>query len=240
MKYAYLLIDLAVISLPLLASFGRILTFYKTWPAFIKSLIITAGFFIVWDVIFTDIGVWGFNENYLTGPGLWGLPIEELLFFLCVPYACTFTYAVFKKILVKDPLGGYAGTLTIAIMVACIAIAAFNTDRLYTFYTCAFTAVFLAWLIYSRKASSLGWFYLTYAVIILPFMITNGLLTGLEFWKYPIILDEPALVSDQIVWYNNDHNLGIRLFSIPIDDFIYSFLLQGMSVYFYDLFSNKK
>jgi lycopene cyclase domain-containing protein len=242
MKYAYLIIDLAVISMPLLASFGSIIRFYKTWPALLKSLAITGGFFIIWDAIFTEIGVWGFNEQYLSGPELWGLPLEEILFFICVPYACTFTYAVFRKVVVNPPLEPFNKLITLLILALCLVLAAFNTDKLYTFYTCLFTAIFLAWIIYSRKTAYLGWFYITYGVILVPFIITNGLLTGLDFWKYPLFLTDPAIVSDQIVWYNNEHNLGIRIFSIPVDDLIYSLLLQGMSIYFYDFFlrSEKK
>ena len=34
--------------------------------------------FIIWDSYFTKIGVWGFTPEYLTGFGLFGLPIEEI------------------------------------------------------------------------------------------------------------------------------------------------------------------
>ena len=50
--------------------------------------------FIPWDIWFTDIGVWWFRDDYITGWKIFLLPIEEWLFFIVVPYACIFIYEV--------------------------------------------------------------------------------------------------------------------------------------------------
>ena len=52
-------------------------------------------------------------------------------------------------------------------------------------------------------------FYKTFLIILIPFCIVNGLLTG-------------SSIEDQVVWYNNDYNLGIRLGTIPIEDVFYA------------------
>ena len=67
-------------------------------------------------------------------------------------------------------------------------------------------------------------------MLLIPFVLTNGVLTGLRFWEYPIINTRPEAVLDQVVWYDNAHNLGVRFFSIPFDDFLYAFLLIGLNV----------
>jgi len=48
--------------------------------------------------------------------------------------------------------------------------------------------------------------------MLIPFFIVNGILTG-------------SFIENEVVWYNNDENLGIRLFTIPIEDTIYAFTL---------------
>ncbi len=46
-------------------------------------------------------------------------------------------------------------------------------------------------------------------------------------------------IQDQIVWYNNDHNLQFRLFSMPIDDLIYGFLMIAMTIIGYEIVASK-
>ncbi|HAP70135.1 MAG TPA: lycopene cyclase domain-containing protein, partial [Flavobacteriales bacterium] len=48
-------------------SFEVKLQFYKKWKALFPALLIPATLFIFWDSLFTTQGVWGFNEQYLTG-----------------------------------------------------------------------------------------------------------------------------------------------------------------------------
>ena len=55
---------------------------------------------------------------------------------------------------------------------------------------------------------------------LIPFIIINGFLTG-------------SYTSEPVVWYNDVHNLGIRFLNIPIEDFIYSFLMLSMTLFFF-------
>ena len=40
--------------------------------------------------------------------------------------------------------------------------------------------------------------------------MVNGILTG-------------SYIENQVVWYDNTENLGIRLFTIPLEDIFYAF-----------------
>src|ERR1700761_1345965 len=91
--YTYLLIDLLTLLFPLLLSFDKKVAFYKTWKYLWRGVLLTGIFFIVWDVLFTRLGVWSFNDAYILGIRIGGLPIEEWLFFIVVPYACAFIYS---------------------------------------------------------------------------------------------------------------------------------------------------
>ena len=55
-------------------------------------------------------------------------------------------------------------------------------------------------------------FMFTYIVALIPFIIVNGVLTG-------------SITPEPIVWYNNEENFGIRFLTIPIEDFMYYFLM---------------
>ena len=104
MKYTYLLLNIFTISIPFIFSFHKKLNFYKTWIALFPAVIITAAVFIIWDIWFTNMGVWGFNPAYLIGVDIVNLPLEEWLFFFCIPYAIVFTYASIKKLVKSDIL----------------------------------------------------------------------------------------------------------------------------------------
>ena len=81
--------------------------------------------------------------------------------------------------------------------------------------------------------------WLAYVPLLVPFILSNGVLTGLRFWQYPLVNREVAEVSDQIVWYNNDHNLGLRIFSMPMDDLIYGFLMIALTVVAYEVIARR-
>src|SRR6218665_513415 len=102
--YLYLLIDFLSFIFPFIFSFYPKSNFSKKWKYLWPAILLTAIPFIIWDIWFTSMGVWGFNPRYVTGIYLSGLPIEEVLFFICIPYACVFTYEAINFLIKKDYL----------------------------------------------------------------------------------------------------------------------------------------
>ena len=92
MKSLYLLLNIVSISIPFVYSFHPKLKLYKRFNSIILALLFTMVIFIPWDIIFTNNGIWGFNEKYFIGLKIFNLPLEEWLFFMCIPFACIFTH----------------------------------------------------------------------------------------------------------------------------------------------------
>lgn len=220
-KYLYLAIDLGAIFLPLLFSFYPEANFSKKWKYLWPAILFPAIFFLVWDEWFTSLGVWGFNPEYVTGIYLFSLPIEEILFFICIPYACVFTFDAVNYLSKVDPWKLHTRHITL-VLAAILAIAVIpNTTRIYTTSTFVLTIVAILGLQFWLRAYWLGRFYRAYLFILIPFFIVNGILTGTG-------------IDSQVVWYNDAENLGIRLGTIPVEDIFYGMLLILMNVAIYE------
>ena len=92
---------------------------------------------------FTKYGVWGFNPAYLTGLYIANLPLEEILFFISIPYACVFSYFAFQFLVKKNPLEKYQAIITNVLIGILVVVALFNISKLYTSITFFSTAIFL-------------------------------------------------------------------------------------------------
>ena len=210
--YLYLVLDLVCISIPLACSFYPKAPFYKKWRYLWISTLVPAAVFIVWDVAFTEMGVWGFNAQYLTGMRLFTLPIEEVLFFICIPYACVFTYFALAHLFPRDYLFPHQELISSAISVFAMIMGIYHLGKWYTGITFFTLGIFLAYQMIVLKPRYMGRFYFAFAFILIPFFLINGLLTG-------SFLDEP------VVWYNDAENLGLRIGTIPVEDIFYGMLL---------------
>lgn len=220
MNLTYLMINFFVVIIPFLFSFHPKLNFYKTWNAFFPAVILTGMLFIAADMYFTYLGVWGFNKSYLSGIRFFNIPIEEALFFLCIPYACVFTFFCLNIFFPKEINKKKEERFTLYFIVALAIAALFNIEKIYTSTTFLSLAFVLALSSYVWKVEWLGKFYLVYAVLLIPFFISNGLLTGTG-------LESP------VVWYNNYQFMGIRILTIPVEDIFYGMELILINVLIY-------
>jgi lycopene cyclase domain-containing protein len=225
-KYLYLWLNIFTISVPFIRSFEPKIAFYQRFKPLGLALLITGLFFVLWDIIFTHIGIWGFNPVYLTGISLFNLPIEEYMFFIAVPYACIFIYRTLNYFIKKDLLGGIQKHITNYLIGFSGAMAIIFYDRWYTLTTFLFLALFLGYLHYVVKPTWLSRFYLAYLVCIIPFFIVNGILTGTG-------------IEGEVVWYNNSENVGLRMGTIPLEDIFYGLLLVLMNTFLYEKFSKQ-
>lgn len=222
MEYLYLGLNLATIAYPIAQSFEHRLEYYKNWKYIFPAIIITGAIFIIWDIWFTEMGVWWFSKTYTTGIYIGILPLEEWLFFLTVPFACIFIYEVMNYFVKKDIFGKIAPATAIILSIILAIIAIIYNDRIYTFITFSSLSIYLFILGVFIKPKWLGKFFLAYLVTLIPFLGVNGVLTYMP-----------------VVSYDNTENLAVRLFTIPIEDTMYSMLLLLLNINLYEFFKKK-
>ena len=214
-------------------SFDQKVAYYKKWKYLFPALLLPALFFLIWDELKTKAGVWSFSDAHIVGLKLSSLPLEEILFFFVVPYCCVFIYECIISYFPNVKNKKWGDTLLLLLGICFLITTVFTYGKAYTFYTALFNALFIAALFIFRKwfkgfnASS---FLLSYAIVVIPFLIVNGMLTGI-----PVVL------------YNDAENLGIRIFSflpwplhnIPVEDIFYGMLLTLMNVALFEKFRSR-
>jgi len=97
-----------------------------------------------------------------------------------------------------------------------IVVVLYNYDRWYTLINFAYAIVLMA-LVYNYKPEALKVFLPVFAILLIPFFIVNGYLTG-------------SWIQEQVVWYNDAENLGIRVSTVPIEDSVYA-LTMLLTIY---------
>lgn len=212
MDSLYLWLNLGSFVIPFLYSFHPKLKLYKKWKYIFPAIIIMMLFFIPWDIVFTQKGIWGFNPIYLTGIYIANLPLEEWLFFICIPYACIFTHYALLHYLPNWKLSEKSTTaLSYTLIAAMMLLIVLFYDRWYTFVNYGY-AVILIFLVLKYRKDLLQQYFLTFLVMLIPFFFVNGILTG-------------SFIEEQVVWYENSQNLGVRMFTIPVEDSMYAFTM---------------
>lgn len=111
---------------------------------------------------------------------------------------------------------------TLFVAIFSLAIASLTSNKAYTCTTFAllfltFIAMYIKW-----QTQHVTYLLLAWTVALLPMSFVNGILT-----------------SNPVLIYNDAQNLGIRIGSIPVEDFFYNLLYMSWMIGLYE-FSNKK
>jgi lycopene cyclase domain-containing protein len=219
-QYVYMGVILFALSYPLAQSFEHRIQYATKWFALFPAILITAFLFIVWDYWFTQIGVWEFNPRYVLGIFFLDLPLEEWLFFLVVPFASVFIYEVLIYFFPKDYFKPLGKPFVFVMVPSLIGMGFLHLDKWYTSVNMFVGAAVILthFLVFNDRY--LGRFIFAYLVHLIPFLLCNGILTG-------------GMTEEPVVIYNNSENLGIRIWTVPIEDSIYalSLLLMNISIF---------
>jgi len=170
--------------------------------------------FIVWDIWAVQSGHWGFNPDYTLGTSLFGIAIEELLFFFTVPLVCLVIFLsiskhVVGKILLSKIFVGAIGLIG-------LLLATIWLEQGYT--------------------RTVGVALLMSSMVIL---IESRLLKQRSFWLFQLILfglfvlANSVLTTLPIITYSDASMIGFRIGAIPIEDFAYNFALINSFIAIY-------
>ncbi|NWF90364.1 MAG: lycopene cyclase domain-containing protein [Ignavibacteriaceae bacterium] len=207
----YLLINLFIVIVPLILIFEQKLKFYKKLPAVLVSISVVSTAYIIWDSLAAKAGDWAFNQKFLIGNYFFDLPIEEILFFITVPYSIIFIYET-AKFYLKEQEIFFSRYIYFAVMFLLSGGIILFAHQNYTMIVLVFCFMFfvLAVFIFPPILKS-KIFWITILISYIPFLIVNYILTSLP-----------------IVTYNSSAIWGNRFLTIPFEDFFYSFSMTSL------------
>jgi lycopene cyclase domain-containing protein len=211
MTTLYLSLLLGSLLVPLLFTVFRV-DFIKHWKSFLLSTSLIAAIFLVWDALFTHLGIWKFNADYYLNFTILRMPIEEWLFFFIIPFCSLFIHFALISSYPKLSLSKKATRLIAIVLIAmtCIVLAT-NLSKAYTAVN-SISLLLVLTLGVLFHLNLLQRFFLSFLIILIPFFIVNGILTGSGL-EAPVVL------------YNDAENMGIRLLTIPVEDLGYAFTM---------------
>lgn len=220
-EYTYVTLLLISIIGPLMLSFDKKVAFYKEWkylyiPVFFVSLA-----YIVWDILFTRMGIWEFNKDYLLKVFISELPLEEYGFFIVVPYASAFVYACIRAYF-PGITRNYNKQLSATVIFISILIMSIEPFAWYTWTTLGLLVISLLYWDFYIQSTITNYLLLAWLLCAIPMLYVNGVLTG-----------KPVLI------YNNAENCGIRIGTIPLEDFFYHLLYMVWMLNLYEKLRTK-
>ncbi|MPS72337.1 MAG: lycopene cyclase domain-containing protein [Chryseobacterium sp.] len=222
MAYTYILINFFTVIICFLASFDSRIQFNKLFGKFLISSTIVAIPFIIWDIWFTGIGVWWFDLDYTLGFKVAGLPIEEFMFFYCIPFACVFTYYCLERFFDLDWAAAFNNLIVFTSVIILSVIGLLYYDKIYTLLTVVVTVFVLCYLHFIAKKQWIGKASFAYLVLMPGFFAVNGILTG-------------SVIPSPVVNYDPEEILGIRMITIPVEDAVYGYTQFLLNIYFFKI-----
>ena len=216
MSLTYLLLNLFIIAVPAWYTPDKRTAYYRCLPALAFSIAVVSTCYLLWDILVTARGEWSFNSKYLTGVQILNIPLEEVLFFITVPYSCLFIYEVVLYATKRSEFR-LPASIIIAVILALIAASFAFYLQGYTAKALASCAFFLVIaFLFDRPLIQSKQYWLWLAICYVPFLIINTVLTALPVVEY----------HSKAIW-------GLRVGTIPLEDFFYNYAMLSFYLLVY-------
>ncbi|MBN1987255.1 MAG: lycopene cyclase domain-containing protein [Prolixibacteraceae bacterium] len=213
-NYAYVLLLLVFFAVPAGITLKRSDGFVGKLKYLLPAMLFSGAIFILWDIRFAELGIWNFNSDFVLGISLKNLPLEEWLFFLVVPFFSVYIYEILKTRLLQVRQPNIFVAISLVLLVMYALLAYFFRRNLYTFFTFFLLTIYFGYTIFRNNfKQNYPRFYLSFLFAVVPFLILRGILTALP-----------------VVTFNTEHIVNIHIFSVPVEDLGYFFLLHLMNI----------
>ena len=210
----YLLFNIIVFVPVLVLGVVSKIKIHRLWQLYALCIVLVSLPFMYWDIWATSQGHWDFNPIHVGTVRIAGVPIEEMLFFITVPFACIFVWEVvgryvrFKRQMhLSLALWGMA---VVGILATILLLANWGNGYTRTVMIATLTTVGL-YARYGQSLLRLKAFWLYQLVLIFMFVIANSILTSLP-----------------IITYGSHAIIGVRIGTIPLEDFFFNFALINL------------
>ncbi len=201
MKSEYLIFDFIVGVMPLLGLAMYRRGIWPKWSAAIKAILPVGSLYLIWDQLVTN-SWWKFNPRFTLGLHIGNLPIEEILFFLVVPYSCLVLWVNLNQLDKRN--WSFPIEQVLGLVFTGWGVVALYNQKWYSLTVCLVSLVllFCSWKagfwLRKKSVSIFG------VIVIALTIIFNGYLT-----------------ARPIVQYASSPISNIRIGSVPVEDIVY-------------------
>ena len=200
----YLIFNLVIVAMPLLLALWPPTDFRRLYlPAFLSCLVVAVPY-LVWDSLAAGAH-WEFNPAHVLGPRLFGLPIEEVLFFFTVPFACLYTWIILLRGEDAPVRPGLRFSYLLLFAALPVGVWALSLGKTYT-----------GWMLIALGSAAA-----------LDLLLRTSLAMRPKFWALVVLVIGFTLIFNgyltarPVVTYREAYQIGLRVFTIPIEDFGY-------------------
>jgi lycopene cyclase domain-containing protein len=223
-NFIYIALLLGIFALTVVAEFRKKTGFFSNFKYFIPAMLFSAAIFVTWDLRFEQHSIWTFNSEFLLGINILKLPIEEWLYFILLSFLGVFLYEYAGRRFPDFERPGIFLALSIVLLVFFGILAYISRQKLYPFFTFFLLTVYLGYTIFrNRFKKHFTRFYIAYFILLVPFTIVSGIITALP-----------------VIEYNPVQFFGIRLFTIPVENFAFLFLLLIINISIYEYLKERR
>ena len=223
-NFYYLLVLFIYLPVPVFMALKSKILFWNKIRYYIPAILFSAAIFILWDIRFTQLGIWQFNPDYITGIYLLKIPIEECLSFIIIPFSSFYIYEILKSKYEQLEKPNLFLSISLVFLVIFAITAFIAREKLYTFFTFFLLSIYFAYTIFrNRFKHHYTKFYLTFLITLFPFFLVSFLLNRLPAKSYDIL-----------------HHLKLTLFSVPIENLAYLFLMILINITIYENIRDRK